>query len=716
MDIHSKEAEERLNQQIRLEEISLLYGGTPFSYTASILIALIIYFVMLGHVSSEHNLQLWLGMILTVLLLRSLDSFLFSRQSISEQRNNKWRIRFFIGSGVAGVCWGLLPWMGYSPEMEYLAFIIVCLVGVISGSLSTLSYRWEAMALFLVPASTLLVLRLLAEGENFSNATSFVLVVFIFFSLSSGKRNFNNMQQNIRLRLEAYNRERAMELMHQKQALHVQKTPLAVIEFDKDMRITEWNHAAENIFGYSREEAIDENILRLILPRDSVYDAEKIWEQLLDHQTITGDIIENKTKSGAPIVCQWFITPLTDNHNDIVGIAAMALDISEKIQHENTILKSKEEAEKANQAKSDFLSSMSHELRTPLNAILGFTQLLMYDKTLNEKQQSHLAEINNAGNMLLELVNQILDLARIEKGHLHLSMEQVNIKDIFDECRSMVLPLIEQNNLSLNVETETNGHVVADYTRLKQVMLNLLGNAIKYNTDKGAVSLKVLQKDNNIVRICVVDTGKGISEKQLGDIFQPFNRLNAGVNIEGTGIGLSISKQLIEMMNGKIGVNSKVGEGSEFWIELNGRLDLQTALEQESKTPSSLTSIDDEVTQQHLILVAEDNPANQALILSQLEALGYSAELAKNGQEALNMLVHNNYQLLITDCNMPLVDGYKLAKTIRDRGNNSMPIIALTADAFPEKKAECLKAGMNDQMTKPVNLETLKTMLEKYLN
>jgi PAS domain S-box-containing protein len=488
-----------------------------------------------------------------------------------------------------------------------------------------------------------------------------------------------------------------------------------VIEFDKDMRITEWNHAAEKIFGYSRAEAIDENILRLILPRESVYEAEKIWEQLLNHEAITGDIVENKTKSGDPIVCQWFITPLTDNQNEIVGIAAMALDISEKIQHEKTILKSKEEAEKANQAKSDFLSSMSHELRTPLNAILGFTQLLMYDKTLNDKQQSHLSEINNAGSMLLELVNQILDLARIEKGHLHLSMEQVNIKDIFNECRSMVTPLIEQNNLSLNVETETNGHVVADYTRLKQVMLNLLGNAIKYNTEKGSVSLKVLQKDTNIVRICVIDTGKGISEKQLDDIFQPFNRLNVGVNIEGTGIGLSISKQLIEMMNGKIDVNSKVGEGSEFWIELNGKLELQTAMEKESRIPSSQAAINGEAKHDHLILVAEDNPANQALILSQLEALGYSAELARNGQEALNMLVHNSYELLITDCNMPLVDGYKLAKTIRQRGNNSMPILALTADAFPEKKAECLKAGMNDLITKPVNLETLNLMLEKYL-
>jgi len=714
MDLQIPPQDKNLNQQIRLEEIRLLYGGTPFSYTASFIIALIIYFVLRGHVDSEQNLALWLSAILSVLLIRSIDSYRFSMCSKQQQQANSWRTRFILGTAIAGFCWGLLPWLGYSPEIEYFAFIIVCLVGVIAGSLSTLSYRWETMALFLLPASLLLVFRLLVEGQNFSNATSFVLAVFIFFSLSAGKRIFNNTQQNIRLRIEADNRERAIELMHQKQALHLQNTPLAIIEFDIDFRITEWNKAAEKIFGYSREEAVDENILRLILPRDSSSDAEKLWQRLLNYEAVIGTVIENKTKSGSPIFCEWFVTPLTDEQKNIVGIAAMALDISDKKQTELAILKSKEEAEKANQAKSDFLSSMSHELRTPLNAILGFTQLLKYEKNLSEKQYSHINEISNAGNLLLELVNQILDLARIEKGHLQLSMEQVSLSDIFQECRSMISPLAEQNDITLDIKSETSGYVIADYTRLKQVMLNLLSNAIKYNVKNGSVSLNALQKENGLVRISVIDTGTGISEELLQEIFQPFNRLNAAHNIEGTGIGLSISKQLVEMMNGSIGVSSKVSAGSEFWIELDGKLDITTAIEQETKSPSNTPLHADSGLTKN-ILVAEDNPTNQTLILSQLAALGYSADLAKNGQEALNRLVNKEYQLLITDCNMPLVDGYKLARTIRDRGNHKLPIIALTADAFPEKKAECIKAGMDDHITKPVNLHTLRDILEKYL-
>lgn len=716
MDRPDSDPGTQLDQQIRLEEIRLLHGGTPFSFTASFVIALIIYNVLLGHVVSQQNLKIWLFTILGVLIARSIDSYLFSRQDEKNQAKKSWRIRFFAGTGMAGLCWGFLPWLGYSAEIEYFSFIIVCLVGVIAGSLSTLSYRWETINLFLLPASLLLVFRLLVEDQAFFNATSIVLLVFIFFSLSAGKKIFNNTQQNIRLRLEADTRERAIALMHQKQALHLQNTPLAIIEFDIDLNVTEWNKAAEHIFGYKRDEAIDENIMRLILLRDNSIETEKLWERLLNYEPVIGAVIENKTRSGTPVTCEWFVTPLTDEQNEIVGMAAMALDISEKKQNELAIIKSKEEAEKANQAKSDFLSSMSHELRTPLNAILGFTQLLKYENTLNQKQQSHVNEISNAGNLLLELVNQILDLARIEKGHLQLSMEKVSLADCFREVRAMISPLAEKNNISLEINTETTGYVIADYTRLKQVMLNLLSNAIKYNVDDGSVSLKVLQKDGDIVRICVIDSGKGISQELLDEIFQPFNRLNAASKIEGTGIGLSISKQLIEMMSGHIGVSSTINQGSEFWIELNGKLNTTTAVENESRTTFTDQTLASSSRTHHNILVAEDNPTNQTLILSQLETLGYSADIARNGQEALNKMVNADYQLLLTDCNMPLIDGYKLAKTIRDQGNQKLPIIALTADAFPEKKAECLKAGMNDQITKPVDLHTLKSTLEKYLS
>lgn len=716
MEKQTLQTDEYLNREIRLEEIRLLHGGTPFSYTASFVIALIIYSVLSGNADSQPNLNIWLAIIISVLVIRSIDSYLFSKRMAEEQLEQKWRTRFFVGTAVAGTCWGLLPWLGYSTSPEYFAFIIVCQLGVIAGSLSTLSYRWETMALFLLPSSLLLVMRLIIDHQNFSNPTSIVLLVFVFFSLSAGKRVFNNTQQNIRLRLEADNRERTLELMHQKQALHLQNTPLAIIEFDIDLQVTEWNKAAERIFGYTRDEALGKNIMHLILPRDDSADAEILWQRLLNYEAVTGNVIKNKTKSETPIFCEWFVTPLTDDKNNIVGIAAMALDITDKKHNDLAIIKSKEEAEKANQAKSDFLSSMSHELRTPLNAILGFTQLLKYDKELTQKQRSHTNEISNAGSMLLELVNQILDLARIEKGHLQLSMEQVTLSDVFTDCSSMIAPLTDEKNIKLNIKTDLNGYVIADFTRLKQVMLNILNNAIKYNIKHGSVSLKLTQKDSNIVRICIIDTGKGISQNSLQEIFQPFNRLNAANNIEGTGIGLSICKQLIEMMGGSIGVTSTINSGSEFWIELAGKLDTANATGLKSELSPPDTPMYQPPSVRHNILVAEDNPTNQTLIINQLATLGYTADLAANGQEALNKMIENKYHLLITDCNMPVIDGYQLARKVRERGDHRLPIIALTADAFPEKKTECLRSGMNDHITKPVSLEMLKSTIEKYLD
>ena len=714
MNSHTKQNEERLNLQIRHEETKLLYGGTGFSFTASIAISLISYGILYNHVESNFNLSIWLCIILSVTLFRSIDSYRFSKCSKQEQSENSWRIRFFIGTGAAGFCWGLLPWLGNSINIEYFAFIIVCQLGVISGSLSTLSYRWETLVLFLLPSSVLLIAKLLLDHQHFSNVTSIVLAVFIFFSLSAGMRVSRNTQQNILLRIKADNREKAIAIMHQKQASHLQNTPLAIVEFGPDLNITEWNKAAQEIFGYTRDEAINENIIRLIIPRDSSLAAEKIWERLLNNEALTRIIFKNKTKRGRPILCEWFITPITDEKNKIISVAAMAMDITENKHTELAILKSKEEAEKANHAKSEFLSNMSHELRTPLNAILGFTQLLNHEKTLSDVQQSHLSEINNAGDLLLELVNQILDLSRIEKGHLQLSIEKIKLSNMFESCHSMVSPLALENNISLNIETQMNGYVSADHTRLKQIMLNLLSNAIKYNNENGSITLSVSQKGNN-VRISIIDTGIGIADEFINKIFEPFNRPHTDSTIEGTGIGLSISKQLVEMMNGSIGVDSKIGEGSHFWIELPGMLSTNVSSNENIKNLPEKSAIAETTQHKKNILVAEDNTTNQALILGQLTSLGYTIDIVANGQEALDQLVSNTYDLLITDCNMPVMDGYSLVKNIREGGNDTLPIIVITADAFPENKKKCMEVGVDVYLIKPVNLSTLKNAISKCL-
>ena len=245
----------------------------------------------------------------------------------------------------------------------------------------------------------------------------------------------------------------------------------------------------------------------------------------------------------------------------------LRIDAEEK---EKALIQAKEAAEKANRAKSDFLSRMSHELRTPMNAILGFAQILkMDDKDFNETQRGNVQEILDAGQHLTYLINDVLDLAKIESGKLDVSMEEVHLDDLLDQTLNLVTPEAEARHIKIINQISDNHYIVmADFTRLKQVLLNLLSNAIKYNHEQGSITLENEITETQNLRISITDTGSGLSENDISRLFTPFERLNAANNVEGTGIGLVITKYLIELMGGNIGVRSKAGEGSCFWLEL----------------------------------------------------------------------------------------------------------------------------------------------------
>ena len=258
---------------------------------------------------------------------------------------------------------------------------------------------------------------------------------------------------------------------------------------------------------------------------------------------------------------------------------------------------------------------------------------------------------------------------------------------------------------------------MADHTRLKQIILNLLSNAIKYNREHGLVEVSCKYGIDDRVRIEVRDTGYGIQAERISSLFEPFNRLDVNTKkIEGTGIGLTISKKLAEMMKGTLDVHSEVGQGSTFRIELEGcrknSVNDITAVSADLVDGYDINSND--LTHAQKILIVEDNPTNLKLISSQLSTLGYNADLASNGMEALKMTETQNYALVLTDCNMPVMDGYELTTELR-KHNSVVPIIALTADAFPEREQECLTAGMNGRMIKPVSLKQLDSMLDKWL-
>ncbi|WP_054773194.1 sensor histidine kinase [Methylogaea oryzae] len=313
------------------------------------------------------------------------------------------------------------------------------------------------------------------------------------------------------------------------------------------------------------------------------------------------------------ILCRGIVAA-RDDAGQPLRMIGVHTDIGERKAAEQALIDARNEADRANQAKSEFLSNMSHELRTPLNAILGFTQLLQDDENLSEDQQDSLQAVIKAGQHLLGLINEVLDLAKVEAGHVDLTLEPVAVAPLIHECLDLVAPQADRCAVTLEQAGSGEAFVRADRTRMKQVLLNLLSNAIKYNREGGSVQIDVQPAERGHWRIGVSDTGPGIPAERLGELFQPFNRLGAESNaIEGTGIGLVITRRLVEMMGGSIGVESTVGVGTRFSIHLPAAWPTAAeagsshGLDSEAASPTA-------AERQATVLYIEDNPTNLKLV------------------------------------------------------------------------------------------------------
>ncbi len=412
-------------------------------------------------------------------------------------------------------------------------------------------------------------------------------------------------------------------------------------------------------------------------------------------------------RDGNPIPVSASSVPMIED-GTIIGSVTVFSDIRGIKQREQALLEASQKADKANRAKSEFLSSMSHELRTPLNAILGFGQLLEYEEGLSSDQVENVQEILRAGNHLLALINEVLDLAKIESGRIDLSLEPVELQPVIEESLALVAPLAQRSGIACQQLGISHAVVRADRTRLKQVLLNLLSNGVKYNREQGELSVAVEQQHDWVV-IRVTDTGPGIAEERLQELFEPFNRLDAEHSeVEGTGIGLTITRRIVELMGGRIDVESALGRGSSFSITLPEETLPEETLSEYSASDAGQAALQAPAEPGgealHTVLYIEDNPANIRLVAQILASQRHIKLITAHLPElGIELAAAHRPELILLDINMPGMDGYQVLEQLSTMPETAdTPVVAISANAMEGDIRRGLANGFKAYLTKPI--------------
>ena len=489
----------------------------------------------------------------------------------------------------------------------------------------------------------------------------------------------------------------------------------AIMTTDPSGIISDVNKQMEALTGCTRDELIGAPFKNYFTEPKR---AEAAIKRVLSEKKVADYELTARARDGKETVVSYNAATFYDRDRKLQGVFAAARDVTERKRLDIELESAKSVAEKANLAKSDFLSSMSHELRTPLNAMLGFTQLLERGTpTPTSAQLVRLQQIIKAGWYLLDLINEILDLALIESGKLSLSHEPVLLSNLILECQAMIEPQAQQRGITLAFpQFDITCFVRADQTRLKQIIINLLSNAIKYNREQGTVTVKCSESTPGRIRISFKDSGAGLPPEKLEQLFQPFNRLGQEHGTEeGTGIGLVVSKQLVELMGGAIGVESTPGVGSEFWIELIR--DVTQQFVAENSLPAELAAQIPVNGAQRTLLYVEDNPANLMLIEQIIESLPQLSMMsARDGNLGVAQARAHLPDVILMDINLPGINGFEALKLLRaDPSTAHIPVIALSANAMPRDIEKGLEAGFLRYLTKPIKVNEFMKVLDDAL-
>ncbi|NVK19614.1 MAG: response regulator [Methylocystaceae bacterium] len=486
-------------------------------------------------------------------------------------------------------------------------------------------------------------------------------------------------------------------------------------EMGPDFKFTYISGRFYEVTGMKQEDVIGKSRLD-IAAKPLTQEEEEQWElhkELLENrlpiENFTYRLVSPKNHS---YYVEFNGVPVYDTVGNFKGYRGAARDITQQIAYQEKLEEAKNLAEVANKAKSEFISSMSHELRTPLNGILGFAQLLDMNskKPLDEQQATYVHQILSAGNHLLRLINDILDLAKVEAGKVQLSMEPIMPVLVIQDSLNILETLCDQYEVKLITDFDqvsSNLQISADLTRFSQIVMNLCSNAIKYNHKGGSVTISIIKERDDWLKISFIDTGPGISKEHMEMLFTPFNRLEAeGSSTEGTGVGLSITQKLVQLMSGQIDVDSTPGKGSTFWVKFK-LLDEEVAPIEKAKNktyiplPYQLEPCD--------VVYIEDNKENMQLVREIFNKFeGAELRCAETAEKGIEEVLNKQPDIVLMDLNLPGMDGFAALKEIRRHKEcENLPIIALSANVRSETMERGKREGFNNFLTKPIDIPTL---------